>query len=306
MDLFATQHGAASDRQLRALGLSWQNVATLIGNGILTRRTSMVVTLAGAKQTFHHRAIVATLAIPRSLLCGASAARLHELDGFDQHDEIEVVRTAPSHAMTVDGVRVRWSRLLTSKDRHVVDSVPVTTVPLTLMMLDSAGRSAEQALDGALRLGHSPLWLEREFRRWQRPRHSSADTMLQLLADRVDRRLPRSWFQRLAAQLFATSGFVMHEEWPIRDAYGGLLAELDLALVEHRVGVECQSWKHHGSPSEQRRDTDRKRILRQLGWEIIEVWWSDLHRMDAVIADLHIAIERAGSRRRQQDRRRSQ
>jgi hypothetical protein len=34
-------------------------------------------------------------------------------------------------------------------------------------------------------------------------------------------------------------------------------------------------------------------MLRQLGWEIVDVWWSDLDRMDAVLADLRLAIDKA-------------
>jgi hypothetical protein len=33
--------------------------------------------------------------------------------------------------------------------------------------------------------------------------------------------------------------------------------------------------------------------VRQRGWDIVELWWSDLSRMDAVVADIRVAIERA-------------
>lgn len=77
---------------------------------------------------------------------------------------------------------------------------------------------------------------------------------------------------------------------------GRLIAELDLAHEERKVGVECQSWQHHGSPSAHQDDLRRRRRLRQLGWEIVEVWWTDLERTDEVVADVLLTLERARQR----------
>jgi very-short-patch-repair endonuclease len=82
------------------------------------------------------------------------------------------------------------------------------------------------------------------------------------------------------------------DEHPV---YAGdrLLAELDLAIPELRVGIECQSWRWHGTPEAQRRDAARKRALRRLGWEIADVWWSDLDRIDDIFDTVQvIAAER--------------
>ena len=87
------------------------------------------------------------------------------------------------------------------------------------------------------------------------------------------------------------------DEWPVFDTTGRRLAELDLANVDLQVGVECQSWEWHGSPSAKRRDLTRKRRLRVLGWEIVDVWWSDLNRMAEVVADVQLAISIARARK---------
>ena len=85
----------------------------------------------------------------------------------------------------------------------------------------------------------------------------------------------------------------MVDEWPVCDERGTLLAELDLADVDLKVGVECQSWAWHSTPRAQRADADRKRRLRSLGWDVVDLWWSDLERSDAVIADVLLAIRNA-------------
>jgi very-short-patch-repair endonuclease len=105
-----------------------------------------------------------------------------------------------------------------------------------------------------------------------------------LLGERVDNRLPRSWFQRVASRVLAAAGIRLVDEYPVRDRRGILLAELDLADPVRKVGVECQSWQWHANPTAQHRDDRRKGTLRQLGWEIVDVWWSDL-RMPQRIVD---------------------
>ncbi len=59
------------------------------------------------------------------------------------------------------------------------------------------------------------------------------------------------------------------------------------------VGVECQSIEFHTSPVDVARDVQRRRALRKLGWDIVEIWWSDLERMDEPLADVRFASARA-------------
>jgi hypothetical protein len=191
--------------------------------------------------------------------------------------------------------------MISAKDRHVIDHIPVAILPLTLMQLVIDDLTADQALDSALRQKTSPTWLRREFERWLPVRGSGASRMLDLLEQWSGKRLPRSWFQRLAKQLFEAEGVQLEEEWPVQDAKGGLIAELDLAHVELKVGVECQSIQWHGAVSSRARDTERARKLRRLGWEIVEVWWADLHRSESVLADLQLALRKARQLRPHED-----
>ena len=95
-------------------------------------------------------------------------------------------------------------------------------------------------------------------------------------------RLPRSWFQRIAGRILAAAGIRLVDEYPVRDRRGILLAELDLADPVRKVGVECQSWRWHATPAAQHHDARRRGMLRQLGWEIVDVWWSDLRHPERV------------------------
>jgi hypothetical protein len=217
-----------------------------------------------------------------------AAARLHDLDGFAEHETVDVlgVRGANPHVRL--GVRVHRTR--GDLDGHVadVDGIPTLSVAATLALLAPAagiGPTA-RALDSALRTGHTAEELRDVAAAWRQRGRAGPPALLMLLGERVERTLPRSWFQRLAAGVLARAGIELVDEHPVRDDRGVLLAELDLADPARRVGVECQSWRWHATPTAQHHDARRRGMLRQLGWEIVDVWWSDLHQPERVIAEL--------------------
>jgi REase_MTES_1575 len=293
--LLGRQHGAVSDSQLRTAGVTWKVQQRMLRSDLWTTYAKGVVLDAASPSTWQQRAMAATL-LPgaKPLLCSQSAARLHDLEGFDS-DDVEVLIPLSNRLPQVDNVVVRRTRHLSKKDRHVIDSIPVTILPVTLIHLAAFGFNAEKALDSALRDGHSPRWMREVFTDRHKAGMRCSGTLLELLEVRVDRRLPRSWFQRVAKRIFDQAGIELAEEVPVYERNGRLLAELDLANEQLKVGVECQSWQHHGSPEAVRRDLTRKRRLRQLGWEIVEVWWSDLKRTDEVVADVRLALARAAA-----------
>ncbi|HEY4331049.1 MAG TPA: hypothetical protein VGM78_00705 [Ilumatobacteraceae bacterium] len=290
-ELLSQQHGVASVRQLRALGVSLRRQQSLEASGALAIFGPGIVIATGNAPTWHQRAMAATLSVPGSVLTGGAAARLHRLDGFSRHASMEVLAGRGARPSQVSNVTTRRSRVLGAHDRHVIDHIPVTTVPVTLIQLAAGGHEVGQALDSALRDGSHPRWLRDTFVRWRGNGVSGPATLLDLLADRVDRRLPRSWFQRMASEILVSHGIELEDEWPVHDADGRRVAELDLACVDLKVGVECQSWAWHGSPAAQYRDLQRKRTLGDMGWEIVEVWWSDLDRFDGPLRQLRRVID---------------
>jgi len=149
----------------------------------------------------------------------------------------------------------------------------------------------QQALDDALRRGKQPRWFLQTIERWQGKGVSGPNELRSMLTSRVGERIPRSWYQRRAHRALDELGVRLEHEVPVFDGQE-LLAELDLAAVERRCGLECQSWEHHATPAAVEHDVERKRRLRALGWEIVAMWWSDLERMDAVYADFQIGRDR--------------
>ena len=173
---------------------------------------------------------------------GASS-RLHHLDGFEHHDVVDVIGL--NGALPHPALRATFHQTRGPVADHVVevDGIPTLSIPLTLTLLApivGIGRTA-RALDAALRRGVEPDELTSVASSWRRRGRSGPPALLMLLRERIDKRIPRSWFQRLASGVWRARGIRLVDEYPVRDGRGTLLAELDLADPASRVGVECQS-----------------------------------------------------------------
>jgi very-short-patch-repair endonuclease len=297
--LMTEQHGVATVSQARALGLSRRVELRLLETGSLHAPAHNVLAAGGMPVTFEGRAMAAVLSPGVTAVSHGAAARLHGLDGFDRHDTVDVIGGQGANPRPPRGTAVHYTRGPILEHTVPVHRIPTMSIASTLALLASAvgiGPTA-RALDSALRLGVSADELRIVAQAWQRRGRSGPPALLMLLGERVDNRLPRSWFQRVAARVLASIGIRLVDEYPVRDRRGILLAELDLADPVRKVGVECQSWQWHASPTAQHHDARRKGMLRQLGWEIVDVWWSDLRNPDRVVMEV-VYLLRARTNRR--------
>lgn len=284
----ANQHGVASCAQARDIGVTRKVEKRLVAEGTLASPFPGVLTAGGTPVTFEGRAMAAALSSGVVAISHGAAARLHELDGFDDVEAVDVLGRRGAHLHPALDTRLHYTRGALDGHLTTVGPIPVLTVAATLALLAPSagiGRTA-RALDSALRLGVASDELRRVAVAWRRKGRRGPPALLMLLGERVDNRLPRSWFQRIAGRVLATAGIRLVDEHPVHDDRGVLLAELDLADPVRKVGVECQSWEWHATPTAQHRDARRKGALRQLGWEIVDVWWSDLHHPERVIAEV--------------------
>ncbi|MGI9029303.1 MAG: hypothetical protein ACR2HP_04870, partial [Ilumatobacteraceae bacterium] len=84
--LFTKQHGVASVRQLRALGVSMHAIANARERGTVINVVTGVVRLAGTQESFVSRAMALQLHVsPLSYLSGVSAGVIHGLRGMPRH-----------------------------------------------------------------------------------------------------------------------------------------------------------------------------------------------------------------------------
>ena len=293
----ATQHGVATTAQARALGISRRVERRLLDAGILAAPFPDVLASGGTPATFHGRAMAAAMAPGVVAIAHGAAARLHRLDGFDRHETIDVIGTNGARPHASLGASVHLSRGPLLDHVQELDRIPVLSVPATLALMApivGIGPTAK-ALDSALRMGVCSDQLRHVATAWRQRGRSGPPALLMLLGERVDQRLPRSWFQRIAKRVLERAGVRLVDEYPVRDERGILLAELDLAEPRRRVGIECQSWKWHASPEAQHRDARRRGALRLLGWEIVDVWWSDLRCPERIVGELSYLLHTRSS-----------
>lgn len=295
--LFRDQHGAATDRQIRGAGVSLRRQQRSIAMDVWRRAAPGVIAANDAPATWHQRASIDVLgAEPLSGLSHGAGCRLYGLDGYRDYEGRHVTVAHGGHQNRTGTVQHTMVGLGRS-DLYVEAGIRAVRMPLAIMgvaVVDGID-AATRALDSALRLGKSPLWFVQMAERWQRKGRPGPTQLIELVAERTANRLPRSWFQVLAHRALADAGVTLVHEHEVFARNGRLLAELDLADVEHRIGVECQSWEWHSTPAAQRADEARKRAVRRLGWEIVDVWWSDLRRLDDVLATIvAVRSERAG------------
>ncbi len=295
-DILRAQHGVATRFQVATTSTTRSDIERLVHRGILEARPPNLVVLLAAPTTWRQRAIIAAFSThPDAAVSHGTAGRLHELDGFEHYSPLHVtVRhgVRPTTPANIN-VTVHQTRMWDRSDVTHVDNIPVRTIPLTLIdilaTLDE--RRTIAALDSALRKGVSIEYIQHVVAGRVRQGRKGPLPLLVMLDQRTNARLPRSWFQRLASGLLAARGLRFDDEVPVRSTDGSLLAELDLALPALKIGVECQSWRWHATPEARRKDAQRKRALRRLGWEIVEVWWGDLNRMDEVAETVRVIID---------------
>ncbi len=290
-----SQDGMAAVKQLLALGLTRAQLRTRLDSGEWEQVVRGVVAFAGLDPSWRRRCRAALLVAPEAALGSATAARLHGFDGYADDDRVVVSFPVVLRPCVLPpGAAGRRASALRPQQCTVVDGLRCVIRPVALLQVagDDGADAAGKALASMLRHGDSPTWIRQVSSQWRRRGVAGPPVVTRLLDERVDRPLPRSWFQRLAKRALAERGVRLLDEYPVRDVAGVLLAELDLARPASKIGVECQSWRWHATPTARAADARRRRMLRQLGWEIVEVWWSDLDDLDGVVAELCLLIDR--------------
>jgi hypothetical protein len=294
----ALQHSAFARAQALRLGVTASMLRARSRRTAWPEVAPGVHVIAGSPATWRQALSVATLAPGGPVYAtNGSAARLHGFDVFGDHNGLEVIGARGRRPRTAPGVHVHWSRRLVAGSVTVVDGIASLNVATTLVMLarTSPVELVEQALDDAVRQGTSLRWLRRTVGHHDHPGSRATARLRELLLEyEGGRPLPESWFERLTERLLATVPDLpeLERQIPVRRSDGSI-ARIDLGVPSLRVGIECQSKKHHGSPARAHRDAVRSRSI-DVGadWDLLPVWWRDLDRVDEVRCAFMAKVDR--------------
>ena len=268
-------HGVISSHEAATLAVPPYRLVAWARSGRLTRVAPSTYVITGSTATWHQRARIAT-AQDGVWASHRAAAALWRLDGFDRRT-IETI--------TLHGRRRRrdWlvheSRTLRGVDLATTDGIDATSLVRTLVDLPAVAHPhlVALALDDAARR-HPGLVEAVAQRHLELPRRGrrGAKDLTELLDERLGRgRFTDTEFETKALTLVRSAGLpepvLQH---PVRD--GEFVAYLDLAWPEVRWWLECDSLAWHTGKQPHEWDRQRRRRLKRLAWDGVEVTFDDV------------------------------
>lgn len=181
--LMRRQHGVASVRQARSVGVSRSVQRRLVAEGAMLEPLPGVLVVGGAPPTFAAQAMASSLLPGVVAVSHGAAARLHRLAGFAEHDHIDVVGDRGSHLHPPRPIVGHYSRGPLQDDIVHVGAIPVTSLALTLVLVAAAApeRRTAQALDDAIARGLPVARIRLLTTQWRRQGRSGAPQLLALL-----------------------------------------------------------------------------------------------------------------------------
>jgi len=290
-------HGVVTTSLARELGLTRAQLRTDLERGRWRRSAGGVLVSTSSPANWLQGVAVATTATG-GVASHRTAARLHGFDGH--HDEIVEVTVLRGVGRTAGEWRIHQTSVLPPGDVVSVEGIRTTGLARTVVDLGAVvpEELVEQALDDLGRRGMSERWVEQTLTRVDRP-GPTGTAVLRRLLEREDRQgpLPDSMFERLIERAAVDAGLPAPErQVRVTDGAGELVAVLDAAWPDRRVGSEAQSERWHGGPRGAARDMDRHNVLTALGWRMLYATWSDARSPERLVHRLRAAYDGAADR----------
>ena len=278
------QGGVVRADQALAAGFSRNDIGSLCRSGRWRRlaRGHYLVTPDPDDRTARIRAAVSA-AGPDACAVLGTAAELLGIAGLRASDRIHVSvpGTAPRH-QRARGLEVRHQLVLHPADRTSIDGIATTTTMRTLAdVILRVGRfDAVSALDSAL---NRKLVTDEEFAR-----------LPDLIRGRPGAARARGWLTEVdgrarspletRTRLRCADGQVPPDEigYLVRDEYGYILAEADMAWLRAKVIAEADGVGPHSLPDAVFTDRHRQNVLANAGWLVLRFTWADTTRPDHI------------------------
>lgn len=243
------------------------------------------------------RCRAAALILPScAAISGASAAHLFGADVAGAHAPVEVTVARTQQMPRRSGIAVRYSELR-STDVVARTGVPVTTPVRTAFDLARRCRLEEGvvAVDALLqvcrlRLGAIAAYCRDGRSAWHGARRVAG--VLALATPGVES--PMESRLRLVLVLAGLpEPVVQHRVHD--DESGTVVARLDLAYVQARLGIEYDG-ECHWEPGAVRRDLRRQNALRALGWSLLRFTADDVLRSPGrLVTQVHSVLSRTAT-----------
>ncbi|WP_433798594.1 type IV toxin-antitoxin system AbiEi family antitoxin domain-containing protein [Actinomycetospora sp. CA-084318] len=271
--LIRDQDGLLSTAQAKEAGFTRAQIAARVKKGEWLREANGVLRAADHPVTPRSRIRAAMLSLGEdATLVGRSAAFWWRLTDVAPA-EIEIAVDHARQPRPRTGVRL-LRRAVPPQDRVVVDGVPVTKKPATVLAAVASlglllgARLMDQALQAGVSL--EAMW---DVHRRTIGRYGAVVALQLLLLAGGG---ARSEAERTAHRLLRSAGLRgWHADHEIRLPGFGR-AVLDVAFVERRVLIEIDGWAYHRDLRAFLRDARRQNALMLDGWVVIRTNWFEL------------------------------
>jgi hypothetical protein len=275
-EIARARHGTVTSAEAAAAGVPPYRLAKWRRTGRLDHPAPEVFVVRGTAGGWHQRVRVAT-GSGNAWASHRTAAALWQLDGFPPH-LVEVV-TLHGRRRARSGWTAHESRTLRGVDLAEVDGIACTALARTILDLPAVTHPylVGRALDDACRRyrGLLETVVQRHLELPRRGRRGAV-LMTAMLDERLGAgRFADSGFEQSAVRLVRSAGLPEPVlQFAVRD--GDFVAYLDLAWPEVRWLVECASLAHHSGKGPHEWDRARRRRLKRLGWDGVEVTYDDV------------------------------
>jgi predicted transcriptional regulator of viral defense system len=276
-----SRHGVLTWAEAIGLGIPPHRLQSWERSGRLVRVAPQVYMVAGVPETWRQRVRVAT-GSGAAWASHRTAAALWGINGFDGRI-IEVV-TPRGRRRKRRSWTVHESRTLRGVDLAVAGGIPATSVVRTILDLPAVAHPylVGKALDYACRRDEHMLEaVTRRHRELPRRGRRGAVLMSEMLDERTGTEGSTDTdFETEALRLVRSIGLPEPvPQFRVRD--GEFVAYLDLAWPDIMWLIECDSLDSHSGKGPHEWDRMRRRHLKRLGWDGVEITYDDVTKRAA-------------------------
>jgi hypothetical protein len=290
--LAGRQHGVVSIGQLKRLGYSKDQVRWAAAMGRLHSIDRSVYAVGHTRLSLHGQCFAAVFACgPEAVLSHHSAAWLHGLAKWSP-EPFHV--TGPVARRPRLPVRIHRARRLVGEDRRLVEGIPVTAVPRTLLDMAAAVRfdQLERLVERSEELGVFDLRKVEDLlaRTVGHHRHGRLRKAIALYRPSS---FTRSGLEKRFLELVMEAGLPQPRTNFVAHGF-----ELDCYWPEHRFAVELDVFETHGTRAAFERDRKRQEDLLLAGIAMTRVTGPRLEREPGEVVErvTRLLRQRDGSR----------
>jgi hypothetical protein len=261
-ELAGRQWGVVSRTQLGRVGLGRGAIDRRVQTGRLRRIHRGVYAIGGAALPREGRNLAAVLACgDRAVLSHVSAA-VHW--GLLSYDPPRPEVTAPASRRGVPGIRLHRTRCLDARETTTHNGIPITTIARTL--LDLAASSPTNHLEHAIGVAmRNQLYDQREIEQVLDGRPGTKA----LRHATIDPAFTRGQLERRFRALCRRAGLPRPESNAVVADAQHRPHEVDFFFPDHRLIVETDGWRDHGTRVAFERDRAKDAALVAAGYIVL-------------------------------------